>query len=428
MARTLLSAPPTERVGRYPKHTFAIRELPFTAQPFMMAPVLPGETLDNLYFESRVVTDPILTRLNIWKKEYYFFYVRITDLAVNSIRDMFIDPANVDLSSTLGVAASQRCYYTAKGGIDYCRRAMVRIVEDYFRDEGETFDAFKTSEDVAIVQIRDRFWLDSYTLSAEMPAGAAISAATNADDLEGLMAAYEQLRALGLAPMTYEDFLRSYGVAIPEKDEGKPELLARFTDSQYPSNTINPTDGTATSAVSWVFKNSARSPKFFKEPGFIVGVSVTRPKVYFGGVAGMASAHLSRAWDWVPNYMNEAAADPMPFTSLKEFAADAGPLGDRVTATAPYFLDMRDLFIHGDQFQNLTGWSDNVTSTLSNFSAGIMGGPSVSAPNNWAYPSEANLKSLFVSGTNYYVRQDGFVSLNIKGRQVDYTPGNVAEA
>ena len=62
--RTLLSAPPTDRVGRYPKHTFQVKELAFTAQPFMLARVLPGETLQNIFFEARVITDPILNSLS----------------------------------------------------------------------------------------------------------------------------------------------------------------------------------------------------------------------------------------------------------------------------------------------------------------------------------------------------------------------------
>ena len=65
--RTLLSAPPTDRVGRYPKHTFQIKEMAFMAQPFMIARVLPGETLQSIFFESRVITDPILNAIIGWK-------------------------------------------------------------------------------------------------------------------------------------------------------------------------------------------------------------------------------------------------------------------------------------------------------------------------------------------------------------------------
>ena len=45
--RTLMSAPPTSRVGRYPKHPFIVNAKPFTLQPIGIARVLPGETLKD---------------------------------------------------------------------------------------------------------------------------------------------------------------------------------------------------------------------------------------------------------------------------------------------------------------------------------------------------------------------------------------------
>ncbi|MDR2858677.1 MAG: hypothetical protein LBV50_12655, partial [Novosphingobium sp.] len=150
-------------MGRYPKHTFITRELPYTAQPFLLAPVLPGETLENVYFEARVVSDPVLNALIGWKKEYYFYYVPITLLLVDAIRDMFIDPANVDIAATYGVAASQVPFYTAKGSIDYMKRALYRAVEDHYRDDEETAAQYATAAGIPFVQIRDRLWMDSLT-------------------------------------------------------------------------------------------------------------------------------------------------------------------------------------------------------------------------------------------------------------------------
>lgn len=430
MPRTLMSAPPTERVGRYPKHVFNTKEMVYQATPFMIAPVLPGETMKNLYFESRVVTDPVLNSRIGWKKEYFFFYVRITDLMIDGIRDMFVDPTNTDLAGTLGSAGSSRLMFQAKGGIPYMNLALTRIVDTFFRDEGTVSADFVSAISGApFVQIRDRFWLDSLTDKDDMPGGDAPSSATNAEELQALMAAYEQLRSLGIANMTYEDFLRSYGVAIPSKDENKPELLAHFSDFQYPSNTVDPTDGSVASAVSWVFKNGKRDPKYFKEPGFVVGISITRPKVYYK-TAGNLSGFLSRAWDWVPNYLNEAAADPMPFTSLKKFAADTGPLGDSTDGGGQdaYWVDMRDLFVHGDMFQNVSGWNDDGANPAF-YSEHIVQRPVASSVGEFPYISDNIAKGLFVdsAGTNFYVRQDGYVSLSIQGRQVDYTVGNLAE-
>nr|QJB20795.1 MAG: major capsid protein [Microvirus sp.] len=427
--RTLLSAPPTSRVGRYPKHPFMVRELAYTAQPFFIAPVLPGETMDNLYFESRVITDPVLNPIIGWKKQYFFFYVRITDLLSDTIRDMFIDPTNTDLTATLGSASSSQPYYSAKGGMNWAKRCVERITAEYFRDEGEAWNSNVVTGDIPIVPIRDRLWMDSITDDDDMPVGADPSAMTDASDLEALMNAFEHLRAMGVANMTYEDFIRSYGIPIPSKDENKPELLANFSDFQYPSNTINPSSGAPSSAVSWVFKNGSRKPKFFKEPGFVVGISVTRPKLYFGGLKGSLADFMSRAWDWMPRYLMEGAAVPMPETSLKRFGADTGPLGDRSTATDEYWVDMRDLLIHGDQFQNMAMTADNANpaDSAANHLFALPPGDNHHA---YKYLTEAQCKAFFVdaAGTAFHIRQDGYVSLSVKGKQVDYTAANIAEA
>lgn len=418
--RTLLSAPPTERVGRYPKHTFHLRSLPFVATPFMIAPVLPGETMNSLFFESRVITDPVRNPIIGWKKEFYYFYVRITDLLVDAIRDMFVDPENNDLAAAYGIAANSQPFYTAKGGIDYSKRCLEKVVEHFFRDEGEAYDKAVTADGLPIVQIRENTWMDSLIDSDDMPMGEEISTAENASDLGALMDAFEQLRALGIANMTYEDFLRSYGIAIPAKDEGKPELLARFSDYQYPSNTIDPSSGAPTSAVSWVFKNGNKERKFFKEPGFIIGLSVVRPKVYFSGLAGSMAAHMTRAWDWMPNYLAGK-----PETQLKHFASDNGPLGDRTVATDDYWADMRDLLIHGDQWQNIEAFNAAPAIVADSHMLPLPDGEN----HEYKYPTEAMCKSFFVdsAGTAFYIRQDGYCSLGVRGKQVDYTQGNFAE-
>lgn len=421
MVRTLLSAPPTERVGRYPKHTFQTQELPFTAQPFFVAPVLPGETMNSLFFEARVVSDPILNSRIGWKKEFHFFYCRMSDLGVDGFKEMFIDPTNTDLAGTYGAANNVAWTYTAKGGVDWTERCVDRIVETWFRDEGQAVATWQTAAGVPIVQLRESSFLDSATDDADFATGAAISGATNADDLDRLMDAFEQLRAMGIADMTYEDFLRSYGIAIPNKDEGKPEKLGSFSEFAYPANTIDPTNGTPRSAMSWVFKNGIRKPYFFKEPGFLVGLSITRPKVYFAGLAGQAAGFMTRAWDWMPNYLEK-----MPETSLKNFAADGGPLGDRTSATNSFWLDMRDILLHGDQFQNVLAFNPAPATVGASHMLALP--PNDLSDASWKYPSEAMCKSFFVDagGTNFYVRQDGYVSLSVKGKQVDYTAGNFA--
>ena len=340
-------------------------------------------------------------------------------MLTDAIRDMFVDPSNVDLMTTLGVVANNTWQYQPKGGIDYTARCLKAVMEHYFRDEGEAWDKYKTASGVPMVQIKDTMWMDTLTDKDLMPQGPNISTATTAGDLDRLMDAFEQLRSLGIANMTYEDFLRSYGISVPSKDEQKPELVARFSDFQYPSNTVNPTNGAPTSAVSWVFKNGSRDPKFFKEPGFILGVSVTRPKVYFSGLAGSMASFMSRAWDWMPGYLAH-----MPETSLKYFAGDTGPLGDRTTVPDAYWADMRDLLLYGDQFHNVSAFNVVPATDGANHLLALPTGDTFNSKN----PTEAMVKALFVTAGFENVKQDGYVSLSIKGSQRDHTVGNYATA
>ena len=415
---TLLSQPPTSRVGRYPKHTFNVSGRPFGVHPMCIAPVLPAETMKSLYFEARVVTDPIINPVIGWKQEYYFFYVKMSDLLRDAIKNMFIDPANADLAGTLGLAAPSNQYYTAKGGIPWVQYCLERIMVHYFRDAGEAWNSNMDGE-IPIAQIREATYLDTLTDKDDMPEGPAIASATDAGDLDRLMDAFEHLRAMGLANMTYEDFLRTYGVNVKDPTEGKPELVARFSDWQYPSNTVSPTDGTPSSAVSWVFKESARDAKFFPEPGFIFGVSVTRPKIYFGGLAGNASAHMSRAWDWMP-----ALLASMPETKLKLFNKDTGPLGVRATDTDHYWLDMCDVLIHGDQWVQSAFVGD--TPPMDRPDVNVLALPDAAL--NWKYPTPAMMLSFFKDGTRQRVRMDGLVSFNIRGKQIDTTQAAIGVA
>lgn len=433
--RTFLDQPPSGRVGRNPKHTFRINALPFTAQPFMIAPVLVGDTLDSCYMESRVLTDSLNNPLIGMKQSYFLFYVKVSDLENTTIRDMFIDPTNTDIKATLGVAANKQWTYTAKGSIDYVERCVEAIVEKWFRDDGETMQAYATAAGVPIVQIREKTFLDSLTDVDLMPEGSAIAGATDAGDLDRLMDAFETARAMGLTNMSYEDWLRSNGINVPEKDEHKPELLYTFSDWAYPSNAVDPSTGLAVSACSWVFREGSppkARPKFFKEPGWLVGISVCRPKVYFAGLAGNVAGFMSRAWDWLPNYMRSE-----PMTRLKFFdvgntaggGAYFGPLGDRLTDTDEYWLDMADVLNHGDQFQNVVAFPAN-TADPANSGTEYQFALPTGAAVNWKYPSETQCKQFFVdsAGTKFYVKHDGYMSLNIRGagHSVDMSEARIA--
>ena len=423
---------PSDRVTRSPRHAYFMTQMPFAIQPFLIAPVLPGETLTNYFNEARLVSGPIKNSIIGWKAHQFLFYVKASDLLGDAIRDMFADPLNVDLAGTQGLAANSATFYTAKGGVPYMKLAYQKIVETYFRDEGEawnkaTVTSNGTSELLAMAQIKEGFWMDSLSDKDLVPEQAEIDASADTGDLERLLLAFEQLKALGLANLDYEDYLRAHGISVPEEADtpSKPELIASWSDFMYPANTVNPATGKASSAISTVLKKGETSRKFFKEPGFIIGISVIRPKVYFTGLAGNLAAHMSRSWDWLPNWLN--AYDG---TSLKKFEPGTGPLGDRTTDTDGYFVDMRDLLTYGDQFVSVVGLghlggnyahlgSHNGPVPHTDGARNQLALPDASL--NWKYPTQQMVEAFFADEFNNGVHTDGYTSFSIRGHQKDRT-------
>ena len=113
---------------------------------------------------------------------------------------------------------------------------------------------------------------------------------------------------------------------------------------------------------------------------------------------------LDTPFSWVPALMGEN-----PETSLREFSNANGPL---TGTTNGYWVDVRDLFLYGDQFVNFSlAPTDDMSVALP--TAGM----------NKRYVASTDVDSIFVdaAGGKNLVRQDGTARLSILGRQVDYT-------
>ena len=147
----------TEGRARRPQNPFNIVNLPFLITPIMMHPVLPGETLKSLLLQAQCWSDPLAASLkNLgWWLEYNFWYVKHRDLTGWEIAtdglgkdliDMFV--SNEALTPHETATAITRTY-TAPGGVDFLTNALHRIIEEYYRDEGETFSTAGASYSVA---------------------------------------------------------------------------------------------------------------------------------------------------------------------------------------------------------------------------------------------------------------------------------------
>lgn len=404
MAAILTEVPKVGRVMRRPSHTWHVRHKPYVIQPFMIAPVLPGETMKNLLLQSRAVTDPIKNPLIGWWLEYYVFYVKHRDLAGRAdFVEMMLQPG-YDLSSYN--RATDVDTYHGGSGLDWTWECLKCVTDNYFRDEGEDYTDHQI-DSMPIAKINNQSWIDSLIKETDAQSGEGSETASSADtasDLDDLRIQWEHLRAMNMTTMDYEDYLRTFGVRTQAEEHHRPELIRFIRDWAYPANTVDPTDGSVTSAVSWATSERADKDRFFKEPGFVFGVTVARPKVYLSKQTSAAVSMMTDALSWLPAIMRDE-----PATSLKQLATGAEPFGG---STQAMWCDIRDLFLYGDQFINYA-----LTDAASNMAAL----PAVAGTNNF-YVSETDTDGLFNSATVDNIDQDGIVSMKILGTQVDQTP------
>ena len=413
IATQIVEATKVGRTHRKPEHTFSLRTRPWQIQPFLLAPVLPGETMKNALLQSRVVTDPIKNPLIGWHTEYYFYYVKLRDLDDrDSILPMFVEPgySTASLNSWPEVAM-----YHADGSINWARKCLARVVDEYFRDEGEAWDSFHL-DDIPIAHVNRSTWMQSMVLKSEVSEldvlpGEDVENENTVTGFDPHYVAWEHLKAAGMTDLTYEDYLKSYGIrgkAVEQIiDDHKPELLRYVREWSYPSNTVNPVDGSPSSAVSWSVVENASKDRFFKEPGFIFGVTVARPKVYFKNQQGSLADFMGTPFDWLP-----AVLRGQDHTSLKLFDdATASPLGTTGSAGG-FWADVKDLFMYGDQFINFA---------LTETDAGLVALPNLETMQR-RYASTYDADALFKDHTRNKIRQDGVVMLDILGALKDTTP------
>lgn len=430
------------RRPRTPQHRFNVRFKPWQIQPMFIAPVLPGETMQNLLLQSRVVSDPVANPLIGWWCEHYFFYVKLRDLAYgqNSVVDnaallghieqMLIDPSYV-ITTDHNTAGASTPLYRYANTIDWQGLCLKRVVEEYFRDEGEdatadaqlagmpaakimqdnVFNSLLNAADYAPVDV-------SLNTGEESGAGDPHTHALSMKELNEALQRYQWERLNNLTQMTFDEYVATHGVRVNTEERHAPELIRYSREWTYPTNTVEPTTGSPSSALSWSITERADKRRYFTEPGFLFGCIIARPKVYLSKQAGAAVGLLNKATTWLPALL---ADDPA--VSLTPVENGEGPLPS-ITDADGYIIDVRDLFLHGDQFSNID---------LTAIGAGGIALPADSGEHK--YPTEAMADALFkwqgqmecgpaqdeACPTLELVRADGVVSINVSGVQEDHT-------
>lgn len=401
-----------KRTGRSPSHDFWIKHRPYQITPFHISPVMPAETMTGAFLQSRTKSDALTSEFLGWWLEHFVFYVKLRDLDGADDFTAMIMTAGYDLSA-YNAAANVKTYH-AGPGIDWLDLCMDKIVEDYFRDEGDattTFDGYHQAH------IMGETWLDSAKLDSDTETSDHELPGENPtvdDELSGAFSShftqFEHMKALGFTTATFEDWLKSFGVKPETKDDErrtKPELIRYLREFSYPSVVV---DGDGTSNARCVF-NTAESfnkRRFFPEPGFLIGCTVARPKVYLSHQTGTGSGMFNDAYAWFPAVLRDS-----PFTSLKQFAVSVadGPLG--ANPSEAYWVDLRDLLIHGDQFVNFDISADP---------AGTVALPTAAMQKKFA--TETQIDKLWVDavGGNEYFEQEGNFKPTILSQQAkDHT-------
>lgn len=408
----------TPRVGRRPQHTFNLIWKPYQIQPFMIAPVLPGETLQNMMLQEQVWSDPLASGMkNIgWWCQTDFFYVRHQDLAgwdtpttgiAYELADMFVSNGSM---SGFQDADGNAWTYAYPGAVDYLLECTKRVVDEFYRDEGENWDD-QLLDTVPLAKIRTKGQGDAFerlTLASAY-ADRSEPIPTDWDQLPLSWQEWASLRDGGQIDMDYDDWMRTYGAHTERVETAvqkhRPEHIAHLREFTYPTNTVEPTTGNPATAVGWRIANRLDKRIAFREPGWVVGYQVVRPKVYLGNQQGAIAGAMQTRATWLPPVL----ATQEDGTHLL-FDDATGPLkGVMDAGNVDYWIDLRDLLNMGDQFVN-----------YATPASGFTGVPSVDLPSATGqrrYASSAEIMALFSDTTNGRFRADGVVSLAIQGRQ-----------
>lgn len=406
---------------RRPQHSFAVDCRPFLLRPFLVAPVLPGETMKNALMQIRAVTDPINAPLMGWWMETYLAYVPLTAMADGeTFKAKLLDP-EADWSS-LRRSTDQAATFAQDAYIDYAGRAYDAVVARFFRNENEPLGTDVNG--LYFTRCKAPGWMDSMVLdeaydepdvdlsalsAAEVDAtGGANEPVTVTDplmasELEAAMRQYRMARNEGLTDLSWEDWLRTYGVRTRDPTRSEPEMLRYIQSWQYPTNHVDPESGVPSSAVSWSVRERADKRRLFREPGVIIGCVNFRPKVYLTGQRGQAAHLMEGLRYWFP-----------PELARDLYASYKNVNDSEFLNASNVYVDVADLLLHGDQWYATSSAMDT---------AGYWNKFALPAGDDQRfYPSTTMIDSLFVSTMDperKFVHVDGVVTFNIAGREVE---------
>jgi len=356
------------------------------------------------------------------------------------LRQMLITPFTGDVGAGVTNHLGHYIGDDTTGGnqYDYYTECEQAILTNWFRDSTISGAIEEGMEPVPLdadsqftlsgsgwykVKVEPPGWMDSLAKAQDYDTGGIADVLVDEDadttpagdlyasEIETAMRQYELLRQAGLTNQTYEEYLMTFGVEVPTQNLLPiPELLRYVRSWQYPSNTIDPSNGTPRSAVSWAIAERVDKKRFFKEPGFLCWCTCTRPKVYLAKQTSFAASCMTEVYNWLPATLWDDSR-----VGLKKLTQDT-VLKD---ITDGVWFDIKDLFMYGDQFVNFL---------MTDTAAGMMNLPETGSSQgiNRHFAPDADIKALFVTGASaYFVREDGVCDFNIASTTQDTSPTQV---
>lgn len=402
-----------QRRMRSPRHPFHIKFSPFQITPHFIAAVLPGETLKHAMIQAKAVSAPIKNDLIGCSLEQMYYYIPARFLAQGEkYVQMMVDPAYNAVSNGLTTTTDKALHYFAASttvpAIDFVQECLFHVVQEYFRDEDELPGdrlingayAARISQDSVADSLAPASAYTSDDPNVDINSNATITAS----EVARALATWQQLSAQGLTNKSYEDYLRSYGIKQTFEETTTGQEIRVIREWTLPTRLVEPSTGTPTAAWTWNVQDRIDKARYMKEPGFLFGVTVARPKVYLRNIKGSMTSYMMSALSWLPGEVLNSLAYGLP-----EFATLTGP---HETASVTYKFDLRDLLRYGEQFVNFD---------LASTSDGIVALPSADCTNT-EYVSWADVQALF-TGTDYTIRMDGVVNPHIASHLgADLTP------
>lgn len=325
-----------QRKRRTPNFPMVGGMKPFGLYPLMVHPVLPGETLDFFSGKIRIGSKPIKHPFCGAWLEMWLCYVKMTDINVN-LGNMFISDDYATTGYTSGADNDRN--FVKSGQIDWVNRCMKAIHNSYFldADEPERF-----IDGVRQVKLNNRSWMHSMIFE---PTDEAVGV-TDIGDLGQQLTGYQMMQLMQMSELSYEEYLKQFGVNALNAKEGDPEILRFYRSWTQPTNMIEPSDGTPSSAWFWSEEVRAEKPKYFNEPGFLVLCGTIRPKMYLANVAASMVGEMWGFSDWFPAYNLDD-----PNAAVKKLSSST-PVLENVTLGLDLLYDYTDLLSHGEQFHN----------------------------------------------------------------------------